>query len=88
MLVRCADCSKEFVAKERWMVRCYPCWQKRSKPSKPSAAVQDKFDKIFDEVKRNVRELIQLCHPDKHGGSELSHKMTKMLLQIKQDLER
>jgi hypothetical protein len=29
----------------------------------------------------DLKRLIQLCHPDKHSGSELSKKMTTMLNQ-------
>ena len=31
-----------------------------------------------------LRKLIMLCHPDKHGGSELSNNVTKVLLAMKE----
>lgn len=30
-----------------------------------------------------LRRLIMLCHPDKHGGSEMSTNVTKILLEMK-----
>ena len=30
-----------------------------------------------------LRKLIMLCHPDKHGGSEMSNSVTKILLEMK-----
>lgn len=35
----------------------------------------------FDKTR--LRELLQLCHPDKHGGSELANKVTQWLAEIK-----
>jgi len=34
------------------------------------------------DVKR-VQALLQLCHPDKHGGSELAKSTTQWLLKLK-----
>lgn len=33
--------------------------------------------------KDDIRRLLQLCHPDKHGGSELAQRMTAKLLEAK-----
>lgn len=30
-----------------------------------------------------IRDLIQLCHPDRHGGSEKANETTKWLLEIR-----
>lgn len=34
-----------------------------------------------------LRRLIQLCHPDKHKGSENSQKATQFLLGLKAKME-
>lgn len=33
-----------------------------------------------------LRKLLQLCHPDKHGGSALSNTVTQELLKMKERL--
>ena len=33
--------------------------------------------------KARVRQLLQLCHPDKHGGSDLAQRVTQWLNEIK-----
>ena len=30
-----------------------------------------------------IRELLQLCHPDKHAGSPLAHRVTSWLLKLR-----
>ncbi len=49
---------------------------------------------IFDRVEKaspqftadEIRSLIQLVHPDKHGGKESAVRMTKKLLELKETL--
>lgn len=33
--------------------------------------------------KQEIRDLIKLCHPDRHDGSELAQVMTRKLLQLR-----
>ena len=33
-------------------------------------------------VQQYIRELLQLCHPDKHNGSKTAEKITAWLLKI------
>jgi hypothetical protein len=63
----CLDCGSPFRAVEDWKVRCYACWLARKEAEKPAAAVLDL---------QFIRVLLQLCHPDRNGGSEASHKST------------
>lgn len=42
--------------------------QKRAKP-------------IFDE--KELKQLVALCHPDKHGGSKVAEEMTRKLLTLR-----
>ena len=39
------------------------------------------------EFRKQLPRLIQLCHPDRHGGSEASTKATAWLLSVKRGLE-
>lgn len=34
-----------------------------------------------------LTKLIQLCHPDKHGGKSMAVEMTQKLLQMKKDIK-
>jgi hypothetical protein len=35
----------------------------------------------------DVQRLIQLCHPDKHGGKTLATEMTAKLIKMKESIE-
>lgn len=37
-------------------------------------------------TKDMLRKLLQLCHPDKHGGSTLANSVTQELLKMKEQL--
>lgn len=37
------------------------------------------------ELRENLPRLIQLCHPDRHGGSESSTRATAWLLSVKRE---
>lgn len=34
-------------------------------------------------TKKEITDLIKLCHPDKHGGSETANTLTRKLLQMR-----
>jgi len=38
----------------------------------------------FGMGETNIRRLIQLCHPDKHGNSKLAVEMTQFLVKMKE----
>jgi hypothetical protein len=42
--------------------------------------------KTLDIDAEMIRRLIQLCHPDKHNGSEASVKATHFLLELRKQL--
>lgn len=50
------------------------------KPHRPASSSSVGLDKEL------LRKLIMLCHPDKHGGSELSTSVTVQLLKMKEGL--
>lgn len=32
----------------------------------------------------DIKRLLMLCHPDKHGGKEMAHEMTQKLLALRE----
>lgn len=84
MLATCIDCGARFSrsAGEDWRVRCEPCWRagrKTHRPSLPPAthATASPIDPA------RLRQLLQLCHPDRHGGSALACDITQWLLSMR-----
>ena len=82
----CRDCGARFQRDldEGWKVRCLPCW---ARLKQASAAPRRAADPIRDEVRDRLRELLMLCHPDKHGGSPLSTRTTQWLLSLRDRIE-
>jgi hypothetical protein len=76
----CSKCGKYFTRAddEGWKKLCFSCWvaAKPEREGKPEA----KPETIEPEM---LRRLIQLCHPDRHNGSEASLKASQFLLAIK-----
>jgi hypothetical protein len=83
----CVDCGSYFyrAATESWKRRCLSCWL-ATKATKPAAApVQP--DPVVGELRDNIRGLLSLCHPDRHGNSQLSTNVTRWLLQVRDRLD-
>lgn len=82
---RCIECSAPFRrrADEDWKMRCLACWR-RSQPKKPAGAPKA----AQSELAGHLRALIQLCHPDRHGGSTLAGEVTTWLLRVRKELSR
>jgi hypothetical protein len=85
---RCIECRAFFWAEEPWKVRCLPCW-KRGKAADMAAALKHATSRVAELERRlarhnldkvRVRQLLQLCHPDKHRGSPLATDVTRWLL--------
>lgn len=55
-------------------------WQRASEPNPFSRGGAVSIDKDF------IRKLLQLCHPDRHNGSELANNVTMALLKLKKDM--
>jgi len=45
------------------------------------AKIPENTPQIFS--REEIKRLILLCHPDKHGGKEMSHEITKKLLLLR-----
>lgn len=82
-MAKCTDCGKRFqrARDEQWKVRCFSCWLRRKEMT--TAPEQTGAQAEFPE---HLRELMQLCHPDKHGGSPLANDVTAWLLRVRREL--
>jgi hypothetical protein len=81
VIAKCTDCGAGFPRKadESWKRLCIRCWRKakglHSTPAPPEAASP------IDATR--LRQLIQLAHPDRHGGSALANEVTAWLLSLR-----
>lgn len=57
-----------------------PPFTPRTQPEAPKAIVTR-----LDHAR--IRQLLMLCHPDRHGNSETSSEVTRWLIDLKQQLE-
>ena len=86
---RCCDCGKRFrrAIDEDWKIRCIACFKKlkQAESITLSKSASSGLDREFAE---HWRLLVQLIHPDKHGGSEAANRATQWLLSVKGRLPR
>jgi hypothetical protein len=88
LAVICTDCGKEFfvVPSEHWKRVCRFCYR-----GEMDARIQVKtLERTIDSLRRlgspssldrhRLRQLLQLCHPDKHDGSKTATEITQWLL--------
>lgn len=84
---------------ETWKRRCLSCWKATKATAKPTDHAEECFrwyQRGLEEGRQaaqppqqiqfdrdRLRQLLQLCHPDKHGGSDLAQRVTQWLNQIK-----
>ncbi len=96
---RCIECNLPHVSDSEWKNICFPCW-KVSKGYEPTTgdkaymALQSAYTELekgglFHEAptplsQAEIKDLIVLCHPDKHGGSETALRITKWLMSQRQ----
>ncbi len=90
MYFDCQDCGAPFWRSpdERWKVRCLDCWKAAKTKEKAqhegrATSKHSQADSTSSIDAQRLRQLLQLCHPDKHGGSELAERVTQWLNEIK-----
>lgn len=81
----CIDCGGPFLREieEAWKVRCLSCWAINKAKRGPRPAPRTAHDPIRDELGDRIRELVHLCHPDKHNGSTIATRITQWLLSVR-----
>ena len=80
--VLCPSCkTRTFVQDAPWKLVCVPCYLKAKGKTTPTADYP--VTKSGPIEPGMLRRLIQLCHPDKHHGSEAATIATRYLLALK-----
>lgn len=85
-MATCPQCGGSFWRDARWKVICVDCWrdkktaQETPKPREIIRYVEIPASPIEPDM---LRRLVQLCHPDKHGGSEAANIATRYLLELR-----
>lgn len=95
MFFDCHDCGAPFWRSpdEHWKVRCLDCWKATKTKEKAQHEGRATSKHSSQESTASIdaarlRQLMQLCHPDKHGGSELANKVTQWLAEMKRGVAR
>jgi len=73
----CPECGGVYFKKENWQKLCLKCYLRK----KGKAAPTTHEPLIPVDM---LRRLIQLCHPDKHRGSECAKLATQWLLAMRE----
>ena len=74
--VACPTCRQPYFKDQTWKRVCVSCYLKAKGKTAPPA--------IAAPIEPGMlRRLIQLCHPDRHNGSEASNEATRYLLALK-----
>jgi hypothetical protein len=90
--VKCPVCGNGFRLKHGYERMCAPCWfrLKRRRDANEAPRFDARPDPRLPELKEwrdMVRKLLQLAHPDRHGGSPLATAVTSWLLEQRRRLE-
>ena len=93
-LTKCRHCGNRFFrdAHDQWKKLCMDCWRaSNGKSSRHESATCASCYELGKQAgttivaptldKARIRELLQLAHPDKHGGSALAARVTNWLLE-------
>ena len=94
--MNCSECGKPYPPSEaigwrkNFCKSCLLAMEDRARAyeakHKPYLEPEVRSKALHAEFLLNLRGLLQLCHPDKHGGSALSVKTFQWLMKVKQDL--
>ncbi len=98
----CTRCAGTFRrrADEAWKRLCYACWKGGRDDDAyargyAAGVASAKAHALFTAPKpaalpagldKRIRQLLQLCHPDKHAGSPLSNDVTQWLNDVKREM--
>lgn len=92
----CRECGHDFYADAEWKSVCIHCYKKQKRAEDRVYELEEENAKlrVFIETRlpamiedrvdeSRLRKLIQLCHPDKHNGSEGANEITQWLLSLR-----
>jgi len=80
--ILCPTCKRRsFLQDQPWKRVCVSCYLERKGPAPTTAPA--KAQAVAPIAPDMLRRLIQLCHPDKHAGSEAAATATRFLLELK-----
>lgn len=91
-LVECIDCDAKFNSQDNAeRIRCWTCHQAYLEALRNPFSRRDKnvqrtklvLPPEWEEMIENLPSLLQLCHPDRHGNSEGSQRITIWLTELK-----
>lgn len=85
MSTYCVECGAPFARAhgDTWKTRCLPCWRRTKAAAAPVLAP---VSRVENELCDHIRQLLMLCHPDRHGGSTLATTTTQWLLRVRKEL--
>jgi len=77
----CPSCGGAYLQDQPWKRVCLRCYLRTKAKAAPTArATAPAAEPIPADM---LRRLVQLCHPDKHQGSEAATIATRYLLALK-----
>jgi hypothetical protein len=94
-MAACSSCGSEFERKHSWQRLCWSCWRGRENKRIEEQGYHRGFAdgreagrkqapaSSPDDLVEQLPRLLQLCHPDRHGGSETATKVTQFLLALR-----
>lgn len=96
---QCTHCGKWFEPKYENLKLCLSCYRKRERALEAIDGIEAERDALREQLLRELakplttapqpipedklRLLIQLAHPDKHGGSRAATEITSWLLSLR-----
>src|SRR4051812_5291292 len=91
---QCPSCLAFYAPLGTWQTICRRCYgESRKRENERLRIDNDRLRSELADAKVSpfepefVRQLIQLTHPDKHGGSDLAQAVTKRLLEMKRRID-
>jgi hypothetical protein len=88
----CIHCGERFPAREvqpGYQARCRPCdldYHLRIARATYARPAPLPASRVEVELGEHLRALLQLAHPDKHGGSAIATEATQWLLKVRKEL--
>ena len=96
MRKQCKECKQIFETDFEWQKICKVCY--RNLKQKELNECKTKINELeyelkslkniqpFSKDKKFIKQLIQLCHPDKHENSKIANEITIQLIKLLKEL--